>query len=77
MSVARAIQWQRMRVEAEALLSRIDADAAVARQQRAKIARARAERVLKAARRLDPRKLPDNYTGNDASAAQVWAYRVD
>src|SRR5262245_17857830 len=47
MSVARAIEWQKAKARAEALLSRIDADAVVARQQRARIARARAERILK------------------------------
>jgi hypothetical protein len=47
MSVARTIEWAKTRAKAEALLARIEADAVVARQQRAKIVRARAERILK------------------------------
>src|SRR5262245_41475871 len=47
MSVARAIEWAKMRANAEALLARIDGDAVLARQQRAKIVRAKAERVTK------------------------------
>src|SRR5215831_2941406 len=47
MSVARAIEWQKIRAPAEALLARIDVEARHSREQRAKIARARAERALK------------------------------
>jgi len=47
MSVARTIEWAKTRAKAEALLARIEADAVVARQQRAKIVRAGAERILK------------------------------
>jgi len=47
MSVARTIEWAKTRAKAEALLARIDGDAVGARQQRAKIVRARAECILR------------------------------
>src|SRR5262249_10638642 len=46
MSVARTLEWAKIRARSETLLARINVEARAARQQRAKIARAKAERLL-------------------------------
>src|SRR5262249_588084 len=46
MAVARTLEWAKIRARSETLLARINVEARAARQQRAKIARAKAERLL-------------------------------